>query len=103
MRLPSSIMSVDGFGGVRYWLRLCRSRPSGRPSICVGSGPGERFRGWDTLVGAQRDERPGVVLGRVWLDGRRLALAGRRVGDFDTTCAPHLPCRPHGVVLVDAG
>ena len=25
--------SVDGFGGVRCWLRLCRSRPSVRPSM----------------------------------------------------------------------
>jgi len=24
------------------------------------------------------------------------------VGDFDTTCVPHLPWRPRGVVLVDA-
>ena len=30
----------------------CRSKPRRRPSICVGSGPGERFRGWDRLVGA---------------------------------------------------
>ena len=28
--------------------------------------------------------RPGVGLGRVWLDGRRRALAGAVVGDFDT-------------------
>ena len=68
--------SVDGFGGVRCWLRLCRSRRRVRPSICVGSDPVGRFRGWDTLVGARRDERPGVGLGRVWLDGRPRALAG---------------------------
>ena len=55
--------SVDAFcdeehselvvGGVRCWLRLCRSRPRIRPSTCVGFGPGGRFRGWDTLVGAR--------------------------------------------------
>ena len=46
-----------------------------RPSICVGSDPVGRFRGWDTLVGSRRDERPGVGLGRVCLDGRPRALA----------------------------
>ena len=52
MRLPSSIMSVDGFRAVRCLLRRCRSRRRVRPSTCVGFGPGERFRGWDRLVGA---------------------------------------------------
>ena len=44
--------SVDGFGAVRCWLRLCCRRRRVRPSTCVGSGPGEQFQGWDTLVGA---------------------------------------------------
>ena len=45
-------MSVDGFHAVRCLLRRCRSRRRAGPSICVGFGPGERFRGWDRLVGA---------------------------------------------------
>ena len=68
--------AVDGFGGVRCWLGLCRSRRRVRPSTCARPGPGKRFRGWDTLVGSRQDERPGVVLGQVWLDGRHRALAG---------------------------
>lgn len=29
-------------------------------------------------------------------------VLGAAVGDVDTNCVPHLPWRPHGVVLVDA-
>ena len=52
-----------------------------RHPTCVVSGPGERFRGWDTLVGAQRDEWPVVGLGGVGLGGatRLSSTLGTRI------------------------
>lgn len=41
------------------------------------------MRGWDTLVGARRDKRPGVGLGRVCLHGRLTHQLGAVVGDND--------------------
>lgn len=55
-----------------------------RPSTCVGSGPGEQFRGWDTLVGTRRDERPGVSLGQQVVVEDIAELLGAVVGDFST-------------------
>ena len=55
-----------------------------RPSTCVGFDPVGRFRGWDTLVGVRRDERPGVGLDGCGLMEDIAHVLGAVIGDFDT-------------------
>ena len=77
-------MSVDGFGGVRCWLRLCRSRRRVHPSTCVGSGPRRAIAGMGHVgrLSTRRAARRRPWAGVSWWKTSRTCPV--TVGDVDT-------------------